>query len=503
MPKPSSIPENVKKYVPGKCIRIRHLNNTYYCYRYKAIKLPSGKWSSSAGVLIGKIIPDVGFIPNKRYIREQETLKKAQPKDLITDVSYGAYDLLISITEDILKRLLHCFPAERAVQIYCYALILCIYGFVHVDQIGEIYWESYLSILYKDYAFKMGPAALSSRLHDLGMRGTPVMDFEQSLIDESSKNIAIDGHVIASGSMENLLAEPGYKLNILKSDQVNVLIAYDTRTNEPLMYRTYRGSSVDCKSCEHFLESRSFENVKFVVDKGFYTRTLLKLMSENGNSYIIPVPTRNKDFKRIRDNLQYDSGEFVYKKGDRDSARILYHEEEVGEGIRMIFFKDMDENNSKRKSFMLHIDEMEDGYTQEKYDQYSDWWGVYVLQTTLDESAQQVFEDYKDRWSIETYNNYLKNDAGFNDLKLQDYYNFHGFNFIMLVTGLLHARLNHTVKALNKPNISTFDILLKAGHMRLVKTRKGWKLHNTRRKDLELLSEIGFTPKLIYPEKKG
>jgi hypothetical protein len=65
-------------------------------------------------------------------------------------------------------------------------------------------------------------------------------------------------------------------------------------------------------------------------------------------------------------------------------------------------------------------------------------------------------------------NNYIKNDADFNDLKNQDYYCAHGFDFIMLVTGLIHSRLNEAVKALNKPSISTFDALIKSGHMRMV-----------------------------------
>ena len=67
-------------------------------------------------------------------------------------------------------------------------------------------------------------------------------------MDESSKKIAIDGHVIRSCSEKNDLAEPGYKAQSLKSPQINVLIAYDTEKKSPLMYRTYRGSSVDKKS---------------------------------------------------------------------------------------------------------------------------------------------------------------------------------------------------------------------------------------------------------------
>jgi len=41
---------------------------------------------------------------------------------------------------------------------------------------------------------------------------------------------------------------------------------------------------------------------------------------------------------------------------------------------------------------------------------------------------------------------------------------------------MVHSKLNEAVKNLGKSNISTFDILLKAGHMRMIKQDKIWKL---------------------------
>ena len=221
MARTSLIPENVLRYKPGKCIRVRNDNGTYRVYRYTSVKLPSGKWSSSSGDLIGKIIPDVGFVPNKRYQKEldlEQKQKEADEKkaafalysDEITDHAFGQYDLLMHLSNDVYERLKKFFPLEKATQIYAYALILCANGFVHVDQIDEIYQESFLFVLYRNFSFKMGTVALGNLLHDLGMKGEPVRAFEQSLIDESSKNIAIDGHVIRSCSNENDLEEPGY-----------------------------------------------------------------------------------------------------------------------------------------------------------------------------------------------------------------------------------------------------------------------------------------------------
>ena len=495
----SSVPEEISKFKPCACCRIRNDNGIYRVYKYNAVKLSSGKWSSDWGCLIGKIIPGKGFVPNKRYLREQANQNNLSFSDRITDVSYGKYNLLMSLSEDILKKLEECFPIERAAQIYSYALILCANGFVYIDQVDDYYQESILSVIYKDHAFRMGYAALSSLLHDLGMKADPVRAFEQSLIDSCSNNVAIDGHVIRSCSSENDLAEPGYKLNLIKAPQVNLLVAYDIKQNFPLMYRTYRGSSVDKISVIELLESRSFTNTKFVADRGFFSDSVLKLMSQNGNSYIMPVPSNNKNFKRIKKTLEYSSGEFVYRSGKKDCSRIIYYEEKIDNETRIIVYKDEDENNSKRKSYKQLMDAGENNYTQDNYDKYCDWWGVYFLQTNTTEPADIVYADYKARWSIETFNNYIKNDAHFNDLKIQNYYVDHGFDFIMLVTGLIHSKLNDAVKKLNKPSISTFDVLLKAGHMRMVCDDRGqWKLHNTRTKDLELLKQLGYVPDATY-----
>lgn len=499
MARESSIPEEIRQYAPCKCCRIRQeTDDLYRVYKYHSVKLPSGKWSSDSGYLIGKILRGKGFLPNKRYLKETASADLPQFADSITDVSYGKYDLLMSLSADVLEKLKACFPLERACQIYSYALILCANGFLYMDQIDDFYQESFLSLIYHDYSFKMGYTALSNLLHDLGMRGNPVRSFEQSLIDNSSGSVAIDGHVIRSCSNGNDLAEPGYKMNLMKAPQVNLLIAYDIKNKVPLMYRTYRGSSVDKVSVVELLQSRSFSNTKFIVDRGFYSAKVLEMMSRNNNCYIIPVPSTNKNFKRIKKTLAYTSGEFVYKSG-RDCARIMFYEEQIDEQTRILVYKDVDENNSKRKSYKQMIDLGENNYTQENYEKYCDWWGVYFLQTNTEETASEVYSDYKGRWSIETFNNYIKNDAAFNDLKIQDYYVQHGFDFIMLVTGLIHSRLNESVKELKKSNISTFDILVKAGHMRMVYEESEWRLHNTRKKDLDLLTAIGFTPQKTYP----
>lgn len=498
----SSIPEEVLRFKPCNCVRIRNDNGIFRVYKYQSIKRPDGVWTNNYGYLIGKIVPNEGFFPNKRYVKElkEEEIKKrnvVSNADVITDLSYGEYALLCQLSDDIYQKLKKCFPEERAAQIYSYALILCAQGFIHVDQVSDFYDVSYLSWLFEHYTFKMGSTALSNLLEDLGKRTNPIKAFEQMLIDECSNDVAVDGHVIRSCSEENDLAEPGYKVNKLGAPQVNLLVAYDTVNDYPLMYKSFRGSSVDKKSAKDFISSRSFKNVRFVVDGGFYSKDIIDLMSKDGNTYIIPVHTNNSNFKKIKDTLTFSSGEFIYRADKKNRARIVFQKQDLNDGKTLYVFKDLDENNSKCKSYKYNIDLEESGYTEEKYMSFKDWWGVYLLETNSKDSASEIFNRYKNRWRIETYNNYIKNYAGFNDLKLQEYYHFHGFDFIMLVTGLIHQKLNLAVQSLHKTNLSTFDILYKAKRLRMVLQDDEWMIQNTRTKDNSIFEALGFKPDMV------
>lgn len=50
----------------------------------------------------------------------------------------------------------------------------------------------------------------------------------------------------------------------------------------------------------------------------------------------------------------------------------------------------------------------------------------------------------------------VKNDTDFNDLKVQDYFVQHVFDFIMLVTGIIHGKLNEVVKRIDKSSVSIY-----------------------------------------------
>ena len=218
MSRQSDLPESVTRYIPCKCVRLRSEGNgVYRLYRYEAVKRKDGRWTSSSGVLIGKIVDGEGFFPNKRYLQEQKERAGEKPerfRDGISDVEYGSYALLESLSRDILEALQDCFPAGQAERIYTCALILCARGPVHPAFVEEFYEESFMAVQYAPYNFRMDGDSLTSLRKDLGREGSPARAFEKRFAggvpaaaseEESCEERGADFLRLVAGLMEDRL----------------------------------------------------------------------------------------------------------------------------------------------------------------------------------------------------------------------------------------------------------------------------------------------------------
>ena len=490
----SKIPESIKQYRPGPCTEIKLIGGHYYVYMYRSQKLESGDWGKKTGKSIGKIVPGTGFIPNRNY----HLYTGEESQDEITVLEYGQYALIEDIASDIHAALKECFPADRASQIFAYACILYANGFVHVDQVQGYYEQSWLSQEYKSLSFRMGKTALGTLLDDLGRRTTRVVKYEKTAILNSSSMVAIDGHAIRCCSDENDLGEAGYKFRCLNEDQVNLLMGYDANTGMPLFARMYRGACNDKSTIEDLADLLKFSGILFVVDRGFYSAKNLKILSSNDNTYIIPVPSNTDTFREAMKNVKY-TDDFYYRSGKKH-ARIEYTSQRISDTEYVYVFRDIDENEKCRYNYQHCIELGRSGYTQEKFEQSKEVFGVYVLQSNSAKSAEEVFAGHKKRWGIETFYQYLKNSADFNDLMIQDYYSEQGLSFIMLITGQIRQKMIDAVKKLNNNAISTHDILLMARCMKMERRGNSWNLKNARKRDLQILKKLGFEPKMTVTD---
>ena len=386
---------------------------------------------------------------------------------------------------------------ERASQIFAYAVILYANDFVHGDQIQRYYEQSWLSLEYKDFTFKMGRTALANVLDDLGRRTRCVENYEQRYLDSSSKEIAIDGYAIRFCSDKNDLGESGYKFSALGEDQINLLMGYDVNTGKPLFARIFRGSCNDKTTIADLTEFLHFFGILFIVDRGFYSAKNLELFSANGNTYIIPVPSNTNPYKETMAGKKYTKS-FYYRFGKKHAC-IEFRMRKINSKERIYIFRDIDENEKCRYHYQHCMELGKKGYTQKGFEANKEIFGVYVLQTNSKKSANEVFATYKKRWGIETFYQSKKNRGDFNDLMFQDYYKEQGFAFLLLITGQIHQKMTEAVKSLDDNAISIHDIILMARAMKLELRGSIWNLRNARTRDLKILARMNFTPQRSIP----
>lgn len=461
-----SVPENIRALKP-KGTMVKAIHGKYYVYEYFHVK-ENDKWKTKMGKLIGSIDSTLGYIPNDSIV-----------KDEITTVDFGEYFLSYSLSKNVLDDLKQVFNTKDAYTIYFLSLIHFVNGFTYIKNIDSLYKQSYLSVKYDSLSF--GEKTISSLYDSLGRKQIKVNEFENLMLEKSSKELAFDGHCIRSSSDDNELSEPGNKANVFKDDQINVLMAYDINTSRPVLSRVYCGGTLDKISVKDLIERKNLHSILFIVDKGFYSKENIDLFSSNDNHYIIPLYSNHKKYKQITSSNKME-GLFVFERSKRRST-VEYHEETIN-GRTIIFYRDLSQNALESTDYLSKVEEGK--YTMESYLEKKESFGTIVLESNLNESAEEIYRLYKKRWMIETFYDYYKNRLDVNTLHLNDYYKTQGLSFVMLITSLIYSEFTKNIKK-EKIKESVQSILINSRFLKLHKDNKGkWRIENINQKHLKI-----------------
>lgn len=120
--------------------------------------------------------------------------------------------------------------------------------------------------------------------------------------------------------------------------------------------------------------------------------------------------------------------EFFFYKKEKKTDLVKYRTYKIN-NRKVIYYKNISEAERLSKKYLEAIENGSKGYTMEKYNSLVDGFGVIVLITNLtDEDAKTIYERYryKNRWSIETYYDRLKNVTGFKELNVDDWATMQG-----------------------------------------------------------------------------
>ena len=487
-----SVPEHIRQMKPQGTM-VKKIKNGFYVYTYTSKQILTtgndGKkhWKTKTimGNCIGSITEEDGFVPNNSYVS----------KDVITGRNYGNYAFAMECSANTFKQLNSIFNPNDARQIYSAAIIFFVEGFTYMTNMKGIYELSYLAIRYSNV--NMGYNALHTLYKNLGTRNSKVRRFESMMIDSSSKRIAIDGHVIACTSECNDMSEFGYKAAKLGTEQINWLTAYDVAEGCPLLSHMYSGADPDKISVQSLFERYEFSNTEFLVDRGFNTAPDKRLMSSNGNTYIVPMISNRKDYAFVTERLKFDKRRyFVFNKGSYASM-VYYAEFEAPNGsCRYIAYRDTTRAGAEKQDYIRAVSIGKSGYSEEGLLENEPYFGLFLLETNnFEVSAETVFCHYKDRWSIETYYNYVRNDADFNALYQQDYFCMQGLSFIVTVSGLIYYDMK---KVAEKSKMSVKEIMREMKKLKISLEGDKWIVQNKIKSVREMAAKVGFNiPKYV------
>ncbi len=104
----------------------------------------------------------------------------------------------------------------------------------------------------------------------------------------------------------------------------NYAIGYDVNNREPLMYEKYPGSINDVSQLQYMIakvKGYGYNNIGFILDRGYFSKENLKFMDDNGFAFIIMVKGI-KDF--IHDQIRQQKGSFENNWGNQIAEFGVY-----------------------------------------------------------------------------------------------------------------------------------------------------------------------------------
>lgn len=488
-----SVPEEIRKLRPAGT-QVKRQGDRFYVYETSSTKKKVTnedgtivwKTFTKSGKCIGSITSQDGFISNQGMLSQDE----------VTVLDYGDYAFALK-SSSTLQHLKAVFNPNDANQIYALALIMFINGFTYMCDVYRLFSESYLSLYFPHV--HTGETALQTLYENLGRKREKVDAFNQRLIDHSSHRLAFDGHVIACTSEKNDLSEFGYKASKLNSAQMNWMTAYDVDTKKPVASEMFCGSDPDKTAIQRFFERYYIQDTLFIVDRGFNTKDNKELMSQNGNAYIVPMVQGRNDYNDVYSKIDFDKTDnFIYDK-DGYSSLIYYQDFREINGKRYIAYVDTTRQAAERKTYKENMDAGKKGFTPEGLIENEKNFGLFILETSATVKSQyEIFCDYKSRWGLETFFDYVDNTLDFNGLYQQDSCRTQGLSFIMQISGMIY----HELKEITDSKNLSLKATLKTLHgLKLSKQKNDWKVQNVVKAKRTLADVLGVNlqPSIVSP----
>ncbi len=489
MKKKRTIPSWVLKY-KKKGTEIHQRGNNYYLCKAtsvwdKEIKRPR----KITGEYLGKITKD-GVIPPK-HKRIEERYKQISVKE------FGATYFLQSISQDIIDELKRAYPYD-----WKELFTLAIFRLTEKSPLKRIsfyYHTSYLSESLKDV--RTSQRFLGSFLGEIGSQRELMKQFMRSFVVGTEYAI-IDVTNIFSYSQSVISAVLGHNKDKVYTPQVNLIMIYSLDKLQPVYFRQVAGSVRDVSTIVKTVNELGAENIVMIGDKGFHSDTNVRELQRNEIDYVLALKRNSRyiNYARVREgNRKRFDGYFLYNK-----RHVWFYAEEINDSERVIVYLDETLKAEEESNLAMRIKNLEDKekelsgdeekqlteYKTRLYDKsYRN--GTLSVRTSLEKSAEEVYQIMKSRVNVEqvfdTFKNVLEADKSYmrGDEQLE------GWLFVNFIAMQMYYKI-YAILLQKKmlSNYSPMDVITCLKRVHKLKLRDRYQLAEIPKKSRDVIKKL-------------
>lgn len=269
----------------------------YISYEYGREYVKEKKYNIPKRTTIGKVCegdenkmyPNPNFI---KYFPEIGMPEEKDFKDYSSCIKVGNYIVIKKLLEESnIKELIETIIGDKAGLF----LDLCAYEIISENNAAEYYPNyAYNHYLFTDKMKIYSDSSISRFLNETSKEKS--VEFlnlwNRNRNKEEKIYISYDSTNKNSDAGDINIVEYGHAKDDVGKPVYNYSLAYDNNNNEPVFYEEYPGSIVDVAQLQYMLEkskSYGYENVGFILDRGYFSKENIKYMDKCGYDFVIMV----------------------------------------------------------------------------------------------------------------------------------------------------------------------------------------------------------------------
>lgn len=483
------LPEWVQKFKEPRT-EIKKVGGHYYKYqveyRYNRHKKRTDKITVG---LLGKITEQDGFVPSEKNLLKKAADKGIDPSSVDIKM-FGVFGLFSELLEEEIRGLRSVFDKNDLEILFSVAMM----RFAHqapIKRMQRLHHHDYCSLFWhKD---TLTDKKISATLRTVGENRQLIIEWMKTrlsggAIGTLNEYVMIDStHITTTSNLLDVNAL-GYNPEKNFDEQVRLMYMFASGLKQPVYYRLINGNITDVSSMKLCLEEMNTNNVIFIADKGFYSKSNVETLNDNNLKYIIPLYRNNNiiDFTPLmQPGFKKDHKFFIYEN------RVIWYYSYENENQRIVTFIDEKLRIEEERDYILRMGTHPEKYTKDKFEDKLHVFGTLTLTTNTDIEPQELYEKYKQRNEIEvvfdSYKNFLKADR----MYMQNRIVLEGWlmaNFLAMIAYYKLYQKLAAAKQLGK--YSPKDIIEISKSVSKIRINGKWFTSETTKKTKELLQKL-------------